>query len=91
MCDKFKIIQDSRGFVLINTEGERENHAHLKKQSTCHLLIRLIGKKIVPRSEYLRGSCLRLTTDEDYRNKILQKCEKDREKPVYFNANKGRK
>lgn len=89
MCDKFKIIQDSRGFVLINTEGEYGNHAHVKKESTCHMLIRLIERKIVPRSEYLRGSCLRLTLDNEYKRKIENKQAKDKEKPAYFNANKG--
>jgi hypothetical protein len=89
MHDHFKIIADSSGFVLINTNGEYENHAHLKKSSTCHLLIKLISREIVPMSEYLRGSCLRLTLNEDYKETILRKQAKDREKLAYFNANKG--
>lgn len=89
MCDNFKIIQSNSGFVLINTDGGYSCHAHLRKRSTCQLLIELIGKRIVPRSEYLRGSCLRLTTDEEYKIKILQKQAKDKGRTAYFNANKG--
>lgn len=86
--DNFKIIQDSRGYVLINTEGEYKNHAHVKKRSTCELLIRLIKRKIVPKSRYLRGSCKRLTLDTDYIDKIERKQAKDSQKPAYFNTKK---
>jgi hypothetical protein len=86
MPDKFKIIADSRGYVLINTNGEYEHHAHLKAYKTCKMLIRLIERKIVPISEYLRGSCLRLTLDEAYKETILRKQAKEKEKPAYFNA-----
>jgi len=82
--DNFKIIQDSRGYILINTDGEYKNHAHSKKQSTCEMLIRLIVKRIVPKSSYLRNSCLRLTLDDDYKDKIERKQVKDRQKPAYF-------
>lgn len=87
--DKLKIIQDSRGFIVINENGAYKNHAHLKKHSTCELLIKLMKKKIVPKSKYLRGSVKRLTLDEDYILKIEYKQAKDREKPAYFNSNKG--
>jgi hypothetical protein len=89
MSDNFKIIADSRGYVLINTNGEYEYHAHLRRRETCKMLIRLIERKIVPISEYLRGSCLRLTLDEAYKETILRKQAKEKEKPAYFNANKG--
>ena len=91
MTDKLTIKQDCRGYVVINENGGYGNHAHLDKYNTCKLLIRLIERKIVPKSEYLRGSALRLTLDEKYREKILIKQAKDREKPVYFNVNKGTK
>jgi hypothetical protein len=89
MQDRFKILQDSRGFVLINLNGEYENHAHLRAEKTCGLLICLIGRKIVPKSSYLRESCRRLTIDMEYRQAIERKQAKDKEKPAYFNANKG--
>lgn len=89
MCDKFKILQGGRGFILINTEGEYKNHAHLKAEKTCMMLIRLIERKIVPKSSYLRESCRRLTLDTEYKEKIERKQAKDKEKPAYFNANKG--
>lgn len=89
MHDHFKIIADSSGFVLINTNGEYENHAHLRAEKTCGLLICLIGRKIVPKSSYLRESCRRLTIDTEYKKAIERKQAKDTEKPAYFNANKG--
>lgn len=86
----YKIIQDSRGFVLINTEGEYENHGHLKKKKTCNLLIYLMERKIVPDSKYLRKTVLRVSTDEDYKDKVRRKIEKDQNRRYYINVNKGR-
>ena len=89
MDDKLKIIENCKSFVVINVNGDYKNHAHLKKYSTCELLIKLIDKKIVPKSQYLRGSVLRVTLDQDYIDKINSKQAKDREKLAYFNSNKG--
>lgn len=89
MDDKLTIKQDCRGYVVINENGEYKNHAHFEKYNTCKLLIRLINRKIVPRSEYLRGSVLRLTIDQSYIEKVMIKQAKDKEKLAYFNVNKG--
>lgn len=83
--DSFKIIQDTRGYVLINENGDYRNHAHLKKRSTCEMLIRLISRRIIPKSKYLRWSCKRVTLDEEYKTAITRKQVKDRQKPVYYN------
>jgi hypothetical protein len=44
---------------------------------------------LVPKSSYLRESCRRLTIDTEYKKAIERKQAKDKEKPAYFNANKG--
>lgn len=65
--------------LVVNTKGEYRNHAHLTKDcankgsiklSTAKTLIDLILKRKVPKSDYLKVSALRLTTDFKYKNKI---------------------
>lgn len=87
--DKYKILKGSRGYTLINLKGEEKNHAHLKKQNTCMVLIKLIERQLVPKSKYLQNAALRLTTDEKYKEKILNKQAKNKNKQQYFNVNKG--
>ena len=87
--DDYKIIKDSRGYVLINLNGEEKNHAHVQKSETCFLLIKLIARKIVPKSKYLQESAIRVTTDESYVEKILNKQAKNKDKEKYTNVNKG--
>lgn len=78
-----------RGYIVINTEGTYDSHAHIKKFATCKMLLSLMEKNIVPDSAYLRISALRLSTDEKYRDKVLNKIEKDRNKQLYYNPQKG--
>lgn len=88
--DKYKIIKSGRDYTLINIHGEYNCHAHMKKSDTCFLLIRLIEKQIVPKSLYLQNAVLRLITDESYREKILNKQAKNKNKQQYFNVNNGK-
>lgn len=80
-----------RGYIVINTEGTYLSHAHIKKLSTCKMLISLIEKEVVPDSAFLRVSALRLSTSEKYTEKIYRKIEKQKDKQQYFNVNKGPK
>lgn len=90
MIDEFKIIKNgNRDYVVKNIKGEYENHGHVKRYETAKLLIRLINKKIVPKSLYLQNAALRLTTDEKYKEKLLNKQAKNKNKQQYFNVNKG--
>ena len=59
------------------------------KNSTCHLLIKLMRRYIVPKSKYLQDAVLRISTDEKYKEKVLVKQEKLRNKPNYMNVNNG--
>lgn len=88
--DNYKIIKTYRDYTLINLKGEEKNHSHVQKSDTCFLLIRLIEKRIVPKSLYLQNAVLRLITDESYREKILNKQAKNKNKQQYFNVNNGK-
>jgi hypothetical protein len=81
----FKIINTCRNYVLVNKRGTKENHGHFKKPDTCHLMIKLIRKMEVPKSKYLQDAALRISINEDYKNKIFKK----RDKQHYVNINKG--
>lgn len=89
--NEYMIIEEDngRGCVLINTAGKYENHGHIKRLRTAKMMIDLIERKIVPKSDYLRVTALRVTTDENYRQAILSKIEKNKNKSVYRNINKG--
>lgn len=53
------------------------------------MLVRLMKKKKIPRSDYLRESVKRVTLDERYIDNINHKIEKDRNKPRYVNQSMG--
>ncbi len=83
--DDFKILNSSKSYILINKHGKYSNHGHFKKADTCHLMIKLIKRMEVPKSKYLQDAALRISINEDYKNKILKK----RDKQFYININKG--
>lgn len=84
----FKIIGENGNYILINLKGGYENHTHLKKLSTCELLIKLVCKKVVPNSSYLRSSAKRISRDKNYIQKVNNKIRKDKERTHYININK---
>jgi hypothetical protein len=89
-CDtEYKIIHNNRDYTLVNLKGNYENHGHFCKESSCHLLIRLMRKQIVPKSRYLQNAVLRISTDEKYKQKVLNKQEKLKNKQQYMNVNNG--
>lgn len=87
--DEFMVVEDASGHVLINMNGKYENHGHIKKAKTAKMLIRLMKKKRVPNSQYLRGTVLRVSLDDTYKSKVLHKIEKDKNRQYYININKG--
>lgn len=83
--DDYKIIATGREYVLRNRRGKYKHHGHFRKLSTCYLMIKLIRKMEVPKSKYLQDAALRISINEDYKNKIFKK----RDKQHYVNINKG--
>ena len=76
---QFDIRRDhkGRGWVVIRTDYTAlySQHAHIKSKQGCLTLIRLINLKIMPRSDYLRGSVRRLLDDDEYRQMKEYKSE----------------
>lgn len=89
--NEFIVIEDdyNNGHIIINTKGKYENHGHVKYLNTCTKLLKLMNKGIVPHSDYLRGTVLRISLDDKYIEKVKQKISKDKQKPKYININKG--
>lgn len=84
---KYSIKKFKGSYILCNNLGTYENHGHFKKYDTCLLVIKLMEKNIVPDSSYLRESVLRISTDENYLEKVRVKLDKGTKK--YININKG--
>lgn len=70
---------------MVNANGEYKHHTHIKRYKTCEMLVKLVEKKMVPRSSYLRLSAKRITLDQKYIDKIDIKIEKDKNKQKYYN------
>jgi len=85
--ESFKILDCGNYFTVVNVNGEEENHAHVKRRSTAELLVRLVKKKRVPYSSYLRTSAKRLTLSSKYIRDINVKIKKDKNKQSYYNKN----
>jgi len=75
--------------IIINTKGKYNNHGHIKFLGTCKKLLNLIDRKIIPNSDYLRGTALRISLDPKYITEIENKIKKDKNKQQYFNPQKG--
>lgn len=92
MHNEYMVIEEyKKGVVLINTAGQYKNHGHLKSLKTAKMMIKLVERRIVPKSDYLRTTALRVSIDEKYIQTIKDKIEKDKNKQHYININKGKK
>jgi hypothetical protein len=87
--NEYKILQNERDYIVVNTNGKYENHGHFKKLSTCYVIIRLLQRKIIPRSTYLLEAARRITTDSQYKQTLELKQRKNKQRQRYFNSNKG--
>jgi len=76
-------------FTISNLNGEHENHCHIDNKKSAELFKKQVERKIVPRGIYFRSCALRVTIDENYKEKILIKAAKDKQKQLYRNINKG--
>ena len=85
----YKILRASQGYIVKNLNGDYKNHGHFSQLKTCCLIIKLIQKRQVPRSKYLREAAIRISTNKDYVNKVKHKIQKDKNKQKYININKG--
>lgn len=86
---EFRILQVRNGYVVKNLKGKYEHHGHFQKLSTCYQIIKIVRRKQVPIKDYFIESAIRLTLDDKYRESLLLKQEKRRNKQLYFNSQKG--
>lgn len=89
VINEYKILQNQRDYIVVNTEGNYENHGHFKKLSTCYVIIRLLQKKTIPNKPFMIEAARRLTTDSKYREVLTTKQKKNKQRQYYFNSNKG--
>ena len=79
---EFEIKHNTHGYIVIRKGGLYSQHAHIKTLRICNELVKLIECNKLPKSKYLRGSCLRLLTESEYR-------QLRENKQRYININKG--
>lgn len=87
--NEYIVLQGKRGHTIINTKGNKSNHGHIKYLDTCEMLLKLMDKEKVPDSSYLRGTVLRISLNDKYKDKVLNKIDKDKSRQYYFNPQKG--
>lgn len=82
MAIKLDIIKQHGNYIVRRVDGEYSQHAHISTHKGCKILIKCIKRNKLPKSNYLKGSCKRLLTEEEYSR--LRK-----PKDQYININKG--
>lgn len=82
---RFKIIQCKDYCTIANVDGSYDHHCHVKRYKTAKMLVKLMKKRRVPKSDYLRESAKRCTLDTKYIEKIDIKIEKDKDRQRYRN------
>lgn len=85
---EFTILEGKDDYIVKNNKGKHENHGHFKKLSTCYVIIRLLQRKTIPKSDYLLEAARRITTDSAYREALTIKQKKNKQRQHYFNSNR---
>jgi len=89
VINEYKILQNKRDYIVVNTNGKYKNHGHFKKLSTCYVIIRLLQRKTIPNKPFMIEAARRITTDSAYREALTIKQKKNKQRQRYFNSNKG--
>lgn len=87
--NEYKILQNKRDYIVVNTNGKYENHGHFKKLSTCYVIIRLLQRKTIPNKPFMIEAAKRITTDSAYREVLTIEQKKNKQRQRYFNQVKG--
>lgn len=66
----FKIFKYQDTYVVYNKNGGKDNHTHIGNKGTCNFLIKMVCKKIIPKSPYLKESAIRISLDKNYISEI---------------------
>lgn len=89
----YRIDQTENGFRITLDDGS-DRHTHIKSKAFCKKLIDFVSNNKVPTrvSNYILESCIRLSTNENYIQKISKLIEtrKSKDKQYYFNPRRKR-
>lgn len=75
--DKFEVIHCGWYMTIANKKGKDRHHCHVYKEDTAHMLVRLMYKKRIPKSDYLRECVRRVSRDKKYIARIDEAIRKD--------------
>ncbi|MBC2580863.1 hypothetical protein HGI79_11290 [Clostridium sp. DJ247] len=70
----FKIYKAGDGYIVHNRHKEFKNgHTHVRKYDTCMVMIKLVEKKLIPksRSKHFIESLIRISNDMKYIRQIM--------------------
>lgn len=70
--DDFKIKKSRGQYVLYNHKSKDKGHTHIKTKGTCYKLVSWVCRKVVPKSDYLKRSAIRISRDEKYIQKVKE-------------------
>ena len=74
---RFRIIDCGEYMTIVNVDGSRKHHGHVRKMGTAQMLVRLMKRKEVPNSPYLRETVKRVTLDQRYIERIDREIAKN--------------
>ena len=87
----YRIETTENGFRITRDDGS-DRHTHLKSKRFCKELIDYVVDEKIPKkvSNYILISCIRLSTNENYMQKIseLLEARKSKTKQFYYNPSK---
>lgn len=81
MC-RYRIIDCGAYMTIANVDGSRKHHCHVGKMGTAQMLVRLMKRKEVPESPYLRDAVKRVTLDQQYIERIDRAIAKSADKTL---------
>lgn len=79
---KLDIIKQHGSCIVRRVGGDYSMHAHISTMNGCKLLVDCIKGNKLPKSSYLKVSCQRLLSEEEYSRLRPSK-------QMYYNVNKG--
>ena len=77
---RFKVVKNAHGYIVINTQGDYDNHSHFNNLQGAKRVIMLIDKRILPQSEWWREAIKRLVGEEELAT------FKPNERQAYYNC-----
>ena len=87
----YKIEQTEHGFRITLDDGS-DRHTHISSKHFCKKLIDYVADKKVPTrvSPYILESCIRLSTNKDYIQKVseLLDVKRSKSRQFYYNPHK---